>query len=246
MATIDIFYKSFHRDYKLLYLSLKSLTLNVSGYDNVIILIPETEKELFDTRDLPERTLVYYVPEYGNGYLFQQWCKISAHKFSYADYILFSDSDCIFDHPINLQEFVADEKPEILYTDWKKVGDAICWKQPTETLMRERVPFEFMRRNCLIYHRSTLENIERFEPNLESMIMNSVRFSEFNSIGAYAYKFEREKYNFINTDDWEYTRPKAEQLWSNCDKDSGGVHTQEYKRMVDVIKKVLGIDYERI
>lgn len=242
MRTVDIFYKSYHKDYKWLYYSLQSLTLNVTGYNNVIILIPESEKELFDTRNLPERTLVHYVEEYGRGYMFQQWCKINAPKYSYAEFIMFADSDCIFDHKIDLQEFVKTNKPEILYTDWSKVGDAMCWKQPTEDLMGEVVEWEFMRRNCLIYHRSTLLNLNQWKPDIEQIIMASDRFSEFNLIGAYAFKKERDKYTFVNTDNWEFTQPKAEQLWSHADKNGDKLQMKEYIRFLETLLKAFGIN----
>jgi hypothetical protein len=211
---IDIFYKTYSKDFEWLSHSLRSLSKYVTGYRNIVILVPDADRHRFDTRNLPERTLIHYVKEYGNGYLYQQVCKIQGHKYSDADFILFSDSDLIFDHPINLQDFIADGKPEILYTSYDKVGDAICWKEPTESFIKEPQEFEWMRRNALIYHRSTLEAIDKYEPNLEYIIMNSQRFSEYNAIGAYAWKYEREKYNFVNTDTWEYTRPKAVQYHS--------------------------------
>lgn len=239
MKTVDIFIKSYHKDFKLLKYSLQSIKKNVSGYNNVILLIPEREKHLFDTRDIPERTLIHYVKEYGNGYLFQQWCKISAHKYSNADYILFSDSDCIFDHEINLQDFVKDEKPEILYTDYSKVGDAICWKEVTEAFIKEPQQFEWMRRNCLVYHRGTLERIAAYEPNLEYIIMSGNRFSEFNAIGAYAFKYEKDLYSFVNTDDWTYAEPKGIQLWSLATKDNAN---GEYERILQTLNKVFGLN----
>jgi len=243
--TVDIFYKSYRKDFKLLEYSLKSIEKNVFGYNKIIILIPEKDKLFFETRYLPERTEVHYVDEgkETNGYLFQQVCKIKAHNYSVADFIMFSDSDVMFDHKINLLDFVVDNKPEILHTDWLDVGDAICWKQPTETMMGEPVLFEFMRRNCLIYHRSTLVNINQWQPNLEFIVMRSERFSEFNLIGAYAYKNEREKYNFVNTKGWVYTPPKGVQLWSWFDKNSQEeTHKHEYARALKTINEALELN----
>lgn len=242
MISIDIFYKSYSKDFKLLQYSLKSLAKNVTGYNNIVLLIPEHEKGLFDTRDLPERTLIHYVREYGSGYLFQQWCKISAHKYSNAEFILFADSDCIFTYPINVQDYVSDGKPEILYTDYDKVGTGIIWKKPTEDFIKQPVQYEMMRRNCLIYHRSTLEAIEKYDPNLEYVIMNSERFSEFNCMSVFAWTYERDKYNFVNTDGWQYTPPKAEQLWSWCVTGNSDEHERETKRALEVINKALDLN----
>lgn len=243
MKSIDIFYKSYSKDFWLLYLSLKTITKNVTGYNNIVILIPESEKELFDTSDLPERTVVYYVEEKQPGWLWQQVCKTNAHKYCFAEFILFADSDCIWEHKIDLQEFVIDGKPEILYTDWSKVGDGIIWKAPTEIFMKEPVEWEFMRRNSLIYYRATLIAISEYAPDLEKMIMDSARFSEFNCIGAFAFKFEKHNYTFINTDNWKYVPPKSEQLWSHASKADGvsEVHLREYIRTLETIMKAYDV-----
>lgn len=233
---VDIFIKSYLNDFKLLRYALVSIEKNVTGYNNIILLIPEKEKDKheFDTRILPPRTLIHYVNEYGKGWLYQQWCKVNAAAYSDADYILFSDSDCIFTKPINVQDYIGT--PEILYTSWDKVGDAIVWRKPTEAIMGEVVPFEFMRRNCLVYHRSTLVDMNIWNHKLEDIILGSERFSEFNLIGAYAFKFERDKYNFINTDEWQYTEPKAVQLWSHgCKGTNDVLKLNEYIRSLETI-----------
>lgn len=242
--TIDIFIKTYHKDFPLLYMSLKTIARNVSGYRNLILLIPEQEKELFDTRDLPPRTLVHYVKEYGTGWLYQQVCKMKAHEYSDADYILFTDSDCFWYKPFSVQDLIADDIPEILYTPWLKVGDAIAWREPTEKFLGETVDFEFMRRFPLVYHRDTLVKISEFAPDIESTIMQSIRFSEFNCIGAYAFKNERDRYKFINTDDWVYVPPVVEQVWSHSSKAEGvsETHLREYIRVLETILKSNGIE----
>lgn len=239
--TVDIFYKSYKKDFWLLHYSLLSITKNVTGYNNIILLIPESEKHDFDTRELPERTLIHYVNEEGNGYLFQQWCKLNAAAYSNADFILFADSDCIFDHKINLQDFIP--VPEILYTSYDQLPDAIIWQKPTEQLIGDPQPYEWMRRNCLIYHRSTLVNLNAWKPGLKKIVMESKRFSEFNLIGAYAWKFERDKYNFVNTDNWQYVPPKAIQVWSHASKEPGAdeLHLREYIRILETLIKAFAI-----
>jgi hypothetical protein len=241
--TIDIFVKSYKRDFWLLQLSLKTLSKNATGYNNIILLIPEKEKHDFDTRNMPDRTLIHYVDEYGNGGLYQQWCKLNAHNYCYADYIMFSDSDNFFDHPLNVQDLISDGKPEILYTDYKQLPDAIIWKEPTEKFIKEPVQYEFMRRLPLLYHRSTLVAISEYAPDLEKTIMESGRFSEFNCLGAFAYKYERDKYNFVNTDNWTYVPPHSTQTWSHASKADGisEIHLREYIRLLETIMKSFDI-----
>lgn len=250
MKNCDIFYKSYAKDFRLLKYSLRSLAMHITGYNNIIILIPEKDKHLLDISDLPKRTKIFIVGEYGSGYLYQQVCKIQAHKYSDANFIMFSDSDCIFDHPVNLQDLIKTEKPEILYTDYSKVGDAICWKKPTEDFIKEPVNWEFMRRNCMIYNRETLVQIEKYEPNLEHIIMTSNLFSEYNAMGAFAFKYHFNNYTFINTDSIgidpsiQNVMPLAIQLWSYADKnDKSEYHQTEYKKIQEAIKRVFNEEY---
>jgi hypothetical protein len=242
--TIDIFIKSYAKDFWLLKIALQTITRNVTGYNNLVLLIPEKDRDSFDTRELPPRTLIYYVPDVGNGWLRQQYFKMTAYKYCHTEYIMFSDSDCFFTYPINLQDCIKDNKPEILYTGWEKVGDALCWKAPTELFLKEPVEWEMMRRNQQCYHRSTLVAISEFEPNVENIIMGSTRFSEFNTMSSYCYKHEKEKYTFVNTADWTYVPPLAEQVWSHASKknDVSEIHLREWIRILETILKAHGID----
>ncbi len=245
---IDIFIKSFRNDFKLLKYALKSIEMNVTGYNSVIILIPEEDRKIFDFEfiNLPERTFVHTINEEGQvGYLFQQVCKMNAYKYCSSEYILFSDSDCIF-NKVDLQEFVKEDKPEILYNDWKNVEGAITWKECTENFMGEPVMAEFMRRNFLCYHRSTLVKIAEQRPDLGQQIMESGKFSEFNFIGAWAYKNEREKYSFVNCAGWEKIPVMGVQLWSWANKVDGEFHRIEYARSLKVINETFGLNLTEI
>ena len=217
---IDIFIKSYHKDFKWLRHCMASIRKYVTGYNEIIILIPEDDREQFNMQ-LPDRTFVHTVKESGNGYLFQQWCKLTAHKYSGADFIAFTDSDCVFKEPFDYQTAIKEGKSEILYTSYlddngnNQLGDGICWKAATEKFIGQSVDFEFMRRNNLIYRRETLINLERwFRGDLKKYIMSQHTFSEFNVLGAYAFLNEREKYNFVNTKDWTYVDTPFVQFWS--------------------------------
>lgn len=243
MHTVDIFIKSFKPDFWLLTLSLETIKKNVTGYNQIILLIPEKDKHEFETRYLPERTLVHYIDDKSPGWLYQQACKMQAHKYCFADYIMFTDSDCFFTYPVNVQDCIKNDKPEILYTAWEDVGDAMVWKEPTEKFLKEPVEWEMMRRNQQVYHRSSLIAISEFEPNLENVIMNSQRFSEFNTMSSYCYKHEKDKYTFTNTAEWTYVPALAEQTWSHASKAPGvsETHLREYIRLVETIAKSFGV-----
>lgn len=213
---ISIFIKTYKNDFAWLFYCLKSIKKYCTGYDKVIIIVPSQDAKEWNAMkfDFPKRTEIFFVNEEGNGYLFQQYVKMSAWKYSDADYIKFFDSDCIFTEKVNLQDEIAGGKPTILYTDYNKVEDAICWKKPTEKFIGQEINYELMRRNGLVYHRSTLENAYKLHSDLKERILNSKQFSEFNAIGAYALTKEKSKYTFINTDTGKFKPTPFKQYWS--------------------------------
>lgn len=233
MATIDLFYKSYRLDFDWLYKSLQSVKKYVTGYNEIHIVIPIKDAHLFKDENVPSgfKCRVHLTAEYGDGYLFQQWEKMRAHTYCKSDYIFYMDSDCFFTKQTDLNEYLIDGKPEILYTHYSKVGDAICWKAATERFMNTEVEYEFMRRLPMMYHRSTIEKIYNLCPFLEDLIMQTKGFSEFNAIGAWAFMHEKDKYRFTNTDNWKFVENPAIQLWS-WDR---GKESEE-----DKIKQILG------
>lgn len=239
---IDIFIKSYPKDFNLLYYALMSIDKNVTGYNQLQLVLPLGSNEQFKPPIVPKNLVIHWEQEEGNGYMFQQYCKMTAYKYSNADYILFSDSDCIFHEPIDVSTRINNGKPEILYTHYDKVGNGNIWKKPTEKFVNQPIEYELMRRNCLTYHRSTLVNIAAQYPNLKQIILSSSMFSEFNAIGAWAYLHEHEKYTFTNTDHWDYTEPIAIQLWSYFDKNGSDTHKYEYNRAIEAINKALGLN----
>ena len=215
MSGISIFIKSYRNDFQFLNYCLKSIDKFVTGYSEIVIAIPEWDVELFEEAMYGIEADVIAVPmkEYGDGYLYQQFAKMIAYQLCVGKYIMFVDSDCIFTGPVNLSP-AEDYKPEILMTDYADVGDALCWKEPTEKWIGCSVNYEYMRRIPVTYRSSTLEAIHKSRPNLENEIMGSGRFSEFNAMGIWAHLNEPEKYKFIDTANWEYTPHVARQFWS--------------------------------
>jgi hypothetical protein len=116
----------------------------------------------------------------------------------------------------------------MLYTPYELVGDAICWKECTEKVIKQSVEFEFMRRNGLIYHRSTLENFESFVGDLQTYVLSQNRFSEFNALGAYAWFNEREKYKWVNTSIDYFGEPIVKQMWSH-----GEFNSKEIEKLIN-------------
>jgi hypothetical protein len=234
---IDIFIKSYKEDFKWLKYCLQSITKNVTGYNEIIIIIPEGERHLIDF-PLPERTFIHTLKEEGHGYMFQQFVKMTAHYYSSANYIMYVDSDCIFHSPVNVQDLIIDGKPQILMTSYSELPKDVQWQKPTADFIGAVPEYEFMRRHCLIYHKQTLVNISSFKPDLKKYILSihSRHFSEFNVMGFYAYTYERDLYNFVDTKNWTYVPAIVNQYHSYTE------FQEKEKEIVEILNKPVGFD----
>ena len=229
----DIFIKSYQKDFKWLYYCLESIKKYAYNYNEIIIVIPEKDANKFKFT-LPERCYLKTVKEEGDGYLFQQYVKLMANFYCQAELIMYVDSDCVFTEKTDISSLVKDGKPEILMTKWEYVGDGICWKPVVEAVFQQPIEYEYMRRHGLTYHRETLANFQHwFEGDLKRYIISKAnrQFSEFNVLGAYANLFENDKYNFVDTDNWEYVDPVVKQYWSYS-----GLTEDEKKELDNIIK----------
>jgi hypothetical protein len=222
MYKIDIFIKTYEKDFKWLQFCLESINKFVYNINNIIIAIPQYDYDKFNEilnikhlHNISNNIKYIVTNDYGDTYLYQQYIKMTSYQYSDADLIMFVDSDVIFKEETNIYDLFIENKPIIYYTPYQHVGIAICWKQPTSQFIGEEQHYEFMRRNCLIYFRDTISTIHIQYPNLEEIIMSSsIGFSEFNAIGAWAFKNEKDRYTFINSREVAPKPQKYIQFWS--------------------------------
>lgn len=216
----DIFIKTYGGDFEWLAYCLRSIQRFCTGFNEIIIVCDEGDRAGLEQFGLT-REKVFYVPLEFNGYLFQQWIKLNAHTYSEADFIMFVDSDCVFTKLTTPNDFIKSGKPIILKTPYETIPEVIFWKELTELTLKEEVEFEYMRRLPLLYRRDTIENclnhVNPFhEQGLKTFISRQPNheFSEFNLLGAYAEKYEGDKYKFIDTTKNELPETHVLQNWS--------------------------------
>lgn len=234
--TIDIFIRTYSDDLKWLSYSLKSIHKFCTGFRDIIIVIPESQLNLLQGFNLTREKIIT-CPLYKDDYLGQQVTKLYADEYSDADYILYTDSDTLFTIPSDAKDFIRDGSPLILKTKYEKAETAIAWKAVTEKALGFKVDFEFMRRLPFCYHSSTLKSLrvymkEKHGEELEKYIkvQHNRQFSEFNVVGAFADKFEQDKYTFQDTDDGLPTL-YVRQFWS-----WGGLTQEVMLEIEDILK----------
>lgn len=229
MRKIDIFIRTYHKDLDFLQYCLRSIQKFVTGYNEIIICIPEADAHLLDSWNLTQERIVKWKPVCENGYIDQQISKLKAHQMSEADFILYVDSDVCFTTPTNLSEFFVDGKPYLMKTRYELVGDAICWKETTQEILGVLLDYEYMRRIPLLYRRLTLQHLNERYNVLSLAKLN--KLSEFNLIGGFIAYFEPQQYHIINTEFDPLPKQVAIQGWS-----WGGL-TEEVKQQLETFLK---------
>lgn len=226
---IDIFIRSYEKDFVWLEHALRSIHKNVTGFRNIIVAVPDarllshlTAETVIEIEDLPD------------GYIGQQLTKMQAWKYTDADAILFWDSDVVAIEPVDVSEFKRDGKPIIYKTKYDSID--VPWKPITESCLGFTVVYEYMRRMPLLYWGNTIQNSEEYIAALHNCTLreylsrvNHRSFSEFNAIGALAERYEPDEYAFIDTETVEMRPIKVVQFWS-----WGGI-TDEVKQQLNKI-----------
>lgn len=225
MKKIDIFIRTYHKDLEFLKYCLRSIHKFVTGYNEIIICIPEEDAHLLDSWNLTKERIVKWKPLTNNGYIDQQISKLKAHEMSDADYILYVDSDVCFFTPTDLSEFFIDGKPYLMRTRYELVGDAICWKKPTEDILKFSLKYEYMRRIPIMFKHSTLVALSN-RVNIDKLSQRE-RLSEFNLLGAYAAVSQAKEYCIIDTEHEALPKQVAKQFWS------WGTLTEEVKQEME-------------
>jgi len=192
---VALFVRSYPNDFQWLRYSIQSMQKYLTGVEEKILVVPwntliPSEIEIFF-----DHIVESYEYENMDGYVAQQWDKMDAYKYTDKDYILYSDSDCIYTAPFDVSELFKEGRPILPLTPYEELkGDGgYAWKEITEKLLGYEVRYEFMRRHPNIHYRDTLVAFAKDYPNLYKRVTGR-NVSEFNLLGAYAFKKELNYY----------------------------------------------------
>jgi len=223
--TLDLFIRTYPRDFQWLNYALKSIRKYVTGYRNIIVCSPDisglqhlTAEKVFRCDDLPD------------GYVGQQYTKLNAWHYTDADFITYWDSDVVATEPIDAwEEYFADlptgepGEPDLAPIIWKTKYASLCdnariWQPVVEKWLGFKPEYEYMRRMPLTYNRDTVQECWSYLGGLrlgEYMRQAPHReFTEFNILGAYAATYQPEGYVFKDTEVEAPPPNKVVQNWS--------------------------------
>lgn len=166
-------------------------------------------------------------PDYRDDYLGQQVTKLHADLLSDADYICHVDSDCVFQRPTTPENLAGAGRPYVLMEPYARLDPHVPWRALTERFLGGKVTHEFMRRppytfprwiypelrdHCRALHGTTLEDYVLGRPPRG--------FSEFNALGAYAYRHHRDAFTWIDATHGSAPPEPCRVFWSRQDLDA--------------------------
>lgn len=239
-ATFGLFLKTYHGDLQWLPYLFRSINKYVTGFSHLVITTDNEQEaqqvtEIVIKHRLHMEMICHVVsadrPHDFEGYVFQQYVKLKAFDYLQTDFIMYLDSDCLFQSPFNPMDMFFEGKPVIFKTHYSRIESP--WKSVTEQAIGQPVEWEYMRRHPFMYIRETLVNLFKFKPNIYDYTKERSRsrnFSEFNFIGAYAETHEPDNYHFHDTE-YGLPDPFIHQNWS-----WGGLTDDVKQKMEDVLK----------
>lgn len=209
---ITLFTRSYNKDFEWLSYSIKSMKKNLLGIDHKVLVVPKDHIPSQDIIDFYDN--IHYVTELHNeGYIAQQLDKIRAYEFTDSEYILFSDSDCIYYKPFNpvIDRFLDGKilLPVTPYSDLS--GQVLIWKTITKKIFGKEPTLEYMRMFPILHHRSVCESVMPLVLQYTSTLKDW-HLSEFNAMGFQADLYYPNLYHFKLAD--YKAMNAAKQYWS--------------------------------
>lgn len=213
--------RTFDKDLEWLAFCLRSIHKFASGFQEVVVLIPEGQEHLLRHLTV-ERVVVVHDGQ--PGYCCQQKDKLYADiNCPQAEAILHIDSDSVMVKPFTPDTLIRDGKPLWLMTPWAKLSrdEKRAWVHVIAKCVQELPPYEFMRRPPHLIPRWAYAAFRDFvkqthDVELESYVMNQPghEFSEFNTMGAYLWVHHRDRIAWHDTEVLGIPEPWVDQAWS--------------------------------
>jgi hypothetical protein len=230
-AIIDIFIKSYYKDFIWLEYCLKSIKKHASGFRKVIVVV-EPDHPIPNSISSILPIDIHYVPfpkkqptviHHGLGYLWQQYIKLSWTNYTDADAVFFMDSDEMLTTPTTPDSFKTDGKFHWFFIDWKDMGNGQCWKPSTDFILKKETEYSGMCITGFVFQRETTISLKNHLCSIHEVAdiwdifikYNMPTCSEFNIYGLFVLLFNRTEYTcLINVDRSLYHNITIHKSWS--------------------------------
>lgn len=247
---VSILIASYARDYAWCEYNLKSIRKFAKGFHSVTLLVPSQDAALFlkleqaySTTELPV-LIKHYVVMPGKEFNHHQAMKCYADVYCpQANFILHTDSDCIFTAPVTPGDYFVGDKPVLLKRSYADIiakggehAGSVWWQAQTERALGEPCPYETMRRHPAVHpkglYKPHREHIERIHlTSFTDYVLKQKNtalqgYSEFNSLGSFALRYFPDMHHWI---DQQFEPSPIQKLHQNWSWIQGGVDAKRHE-----------------
>ena len=223
---------TYDKDLEFLKYNLKSIKKFCREYHENVVVIDDHENDCIETqRYLDSIGQKYYINKEAKfvkrGYVRQQYIKLLSDLYVSpdTDYICHIDADSIFKQSHTPDRFFRNNKPILIKNNYIKLEQAfkqrgedpkwyMRWKETTSDILKFDVEYEFMGRMPLVYPKNLTKQVREHLEKIHScslldLVKDLLIMSEYNVLGAYAYKFTPEDFFWIDRWETEHLIPET-------------------------------------
>ena len=250
---IDIFIKTYHKDFVWLYYCIKSIHKFAKNFRKVIIVSDNDGNEVpkIITDIMPLDVFYTDLPstlptnlKMSIGYVWQQVVKLQWMEYSDSDAVLLLDSDWMISGDLSAKDLVdEDGKFHWFYRDWNLAEDAICWKIPTTIFLQREPRYEAMCLPGYIFEKNTTKRFIDYVMKIHDKttlwdiftVPNIQSFSEYNAYGNFIDSVDEgnnvyhKKVNITNYTPFYNSNIVVSWSW-------GGLKDEDRKRREEILK----------
>lgn len=240
-APVEMFIVTYSKDFCWLEYCLMLIKKYCTGFQGVTVAHPNIEKELFSP--LVERFLVRlhgYDEVNGKG-MIQHMVKMAEADLivpSSTKFVLHLDADCMFKMQVSPEHYFTNSRPDYLYRAWESlsktdphnplgrvVSDCIQWRTPTDNQLGFNTEIFGMCRHPSVMpigfyrpYRNYVAGVhgKSFE---DYMMEGRNEFPQnrmdWTAMGAWAWKFMRDDFNWIDVEKPNYPIDRLRAYWSH-------------------------------
>lgn len=229
------------KDFDWLVLALRCATKYLSGFQGITVAHPNVDIERFKPlREQFDIRLHGYDEVVGKGML-QHFVKMAEADLFLppgTKYVLTTDSDGMFHTPSTPENFAWNDKPYWIARTWeslisedphrpgsKVISDNMQWRGVTAAQLGFDPELFTMCVNCQMIPLDLLPHYRRHieaaqgKPFLEYFLEGRNEFPQtrvdFNALGAYFYKFHRERFHFFDVMNPPFPKDRKKSYWSH-------------------------------
>ena len=208
MNNTSILTVTYDVDLDFLKYNLKSISHFCEEYAENVVVLDDHESDCVQTQEHLENIKQKYfinkqAKQINRGYIRQQYIKLFSDQYvsDNCKYICHVDSDNIFTGVHTPDVYFKDGKPIVVISNWNNL-DNHKWKPITDHAVGYDTEYEFMRRMPLIYpvwiFAKIRNHMQSIHGDLISYLNSLKTFSEYNALGAFAYKYFHDDFYWID------------------------------------------------